>query len=297
MTEGEDDDILDLDESQIVADGGEGGDDTLDLEAGQEIANDDEKGEDEPEITVTIGDDEPEPDEEAKAPQWVRDLRKAKREADRRIKELEAQVGGGGQARELRAEPSMADHDYDEAAFKADHAKWVREASEHEAEAAKAEETRRTAEERWQAKLTGVEKAAAELGVKDYDDAEETARELLAVPIPGMPVEDLRLNIIKQGAKNPALVIYALGKNRKRAEELAKIDDPVEFAMAVGRMEAELKVNRKPAVAPEKTGVGSGGGTGGGAVDNQLDKLRAEAAKTGDYSKVLAYKRRKKAAA
>jgi len=54
-----------------------------------------------------------------------------------------------------------------------------------------------------------------------------------------------------------------------------------------------LKVtNRKPATAPEK--VLTGTGSTSGSVDSTLDKLRAEAEKTGDYTKVTAYKRKLK---
>lgn len=293
----ENDDVLDLTEDQITDEGGDDAD-VLDLEDKQEIANDDDKAGDdaEPEVVVTFGDDDPDPDDDARAPQWVRDLRKANREKDRRIKELEA-AAGVNQSVEVGPEPTLEDCDYDTEEFKKRWKSWADRKAQADAEEQAAEDARKTAEERWNAKLTSVEQQAAELGVKDFDDAEDNVREVLSAPMPGLAAEDLRLNIIKQGAKNPALVIYALGKNRKRAEELAKIDDPVEFAFAVGRMEAELKVNRKPAVGPEKTGVSESAGTGGGAVDNQLDKLRAEAAKTGDYSKVLAYKRRKRNAA
>jgi len=55
-----------------------------------------------------------------------------------------------------------------------------------------------------------------------------------------------------------------------------------------------LKVtNRKAATAPERT-INSGGGRLSGAIDSTLERLRAEALKTGDLSKVMEYKRRKK---
>jgi hypothetical protein len=99
---------------------------------------------------------------------------------------------------------------------------------------------------------------------------------------------------VLQGADNPALVIYALGKNPKKAAELAKIEDPVKFAFAVAKLEKELKVtNRKAAPAPER--MVSSTGRVSGAVDSTLERLRAEAEKTGNYTKVLQYKRQKAA--
>ena len=97
-----------------------------------------------------------------------------------------------------------------------------------------------------------------------------------------------------QGADNPALVVYALGKNPKKAQELASIKDPVKFAFAVAKLEKDLKVtNRRAAPPPER--VVSGTGRVSGAVDSTLERLREEASKSGDMTKVLAYKLKKRA--
>jgi hypothetical protein len=99
--------------------------------------------------------------------------------------------------------------------------------------------------------------------------------------------------VILQGADNPALVVYALGKNPKKAKELSSIADPVKFAFAVAKLEKELKVMpRKSAPAPER--VVQTTGPKSGAVDSTLERLRAEAEKTGDYNKVMQYKRQKR---
>ena len=100
--------------------------------------------------------------------------------------------------------------------------------------------------------------------------------------------------IVLQGAENPALVVYALGKNPSKAKELSSITDPVKFAFAVSKLESQLKVsNRKSAPPPEKVLSGTGRAS---AVDSTLERLRADAEKTGDYTKVTAYKRQKKQA-
>ena len=68
----------------------------------------------------------------------------------------------------------------------------------------------------------------------------------------------------------------------------------MKFAFAVAKLETQLKVtNRKAAAAPERT-ISTGGGRISGSVDSTLDRLREEALKTGDMSKVMAYKRSKK---
>lgn len=90
------------------------------------------------------------------------------------------------------------------------------------------------------------------------------------------------------GCENPALVVYALGKNPKKAKELAEIKDPVKFAFAVAKLETQLKVNRKTPPPVMKTV--SGTGPVSGSVDSTLERLREEAARTGDMSKVFKYK-------
>ena len=121
--------------------------------------------------------------------------------------------------------------------------------------------------------------------MRDYEDAEAVALETFNVTQQG---------IVLQGSDNPALIIYALGKNTSKAKELASITDPVKFAFAVAKLETQLKVtNRKAAASPERT-INSGGGRISGSVDSTLERLREEALKTGDLSKVMAYKRGKK---
>ena len=137
----------------------------------------------------------------------------------------------------------------------------------------------------WQEKLSGYAKAKAELKVKDYDDAEALVQEQFNVTQQG---------ILLQGLDNPALVVYALGKNPKRAKELASITDPVRFAAAAGKLEAQLKVTNRPKPpAPPRVVTGSAPITG--TVDSNLDRLRAEADKTGDYTKVIRYKQQQAA--
>jgi hypothetical protein len=100
--------------------------------------------------------------------------------------------------------------------------------------------------------------------------------------------------ILLQGLDNPALVVYALGKNPKRAKELASITDPVRFATAAGKLEAQLKVTNRPK-PPAPPRVVTGSAPISGSVDSNLERLRAEAEKTGDMTKVLRYKQQMRA--
>lgn len=236
------------------------------------------------EIVISIGEETP-PHEQEKAPEWVRDLRKSNREKERRIRELEARLQTTEKKPvELGKKPTLEESEYDtdryENALQAWHDR-KREVDNNVAREQYAEMANRDA---WNAKLDGYGKAKAELKVRDYDDAEALAQEVFSTDQQGY---------IVHCAKNPAQVVYALGKNPKKAKELAAIKDPLYFAYALSDLEKEIKVtNRKAAPPPEKTV--SGTGRSSGAVDSTLERLRADAEKSGNYTKVVAYKQQKR---
>ena len=244
------------------------------------------------EVVVSIG-DEASPasnEEETKAPEWVRELRKNYRNVEKENSELrrklEAVTGATQKPVELGKKPTLEDCDYDAERFEHDLEAWHNLKLEAEQQERKKKDEAEAANRAWQATLDGYGKAKGELKVKDFDDAEDIVKDTLSVTQQG---------IILQGCKNPALVVYALGKNPKKAKELASIADPVKYAFAVANLENQLKVtNRKAAPPPEKTVRSTGGVAVSGTVDSTLERLRAEADKTGDYSKVHAYKQQRR---
>ena len=247
----------------------------------------------EDEVEVSIGDNPVQAEEPKQAaPAWVRELRRRERELQREVRELRAKAQAPQQDETkppaLGAKPKLEDHDYDAEKFEAALAAWFerkRQADEHAAKQRQAEEQQKQA---WQARLDAYGKAKASLRVRDYDDAEASVTETLNVTQQG---------IIVSGAENPALVTYAIGKDPAKLKELAAISDPVKFAFAVAKLETQLKVNpRKPAAAPEVI-VKSTTRLAGGSHDQVLERLREEADKTGDLTKVIAYKAKLKAQA
>lgn len=242
----------------------------------------------EDELIVTIGEEAPPQEEEKPAPEWVRELRKQHRELQKRNRELEAKLtqDQAPKVPEIGKKPTLEDFDYDAEKFENSLAQWFERKRQADEQAAKVQADIEKQQQEWQARLQGYGKAKAELKVKDYDDAEGIVQESFNTTQQG---------VILQGADNPALLVYALGKNPKKAKELASISDPVKFAFAIAKLETQLKVtNRKAAPPPEKTVQGTGRVSG--TVDSTLDRLRAEAEKTGNYSKVMAYKRQKRTA-
>lgn len=252
------------------------------------LVDEESEEEDEDEIVISIGEESPPQEEETRAPAWVRELRKANREKERKIRELEAQLNAAATETKpvvLEAKPTLESCDYDSDEYENKLAAWYEQKRAYDAAEAEAAAQRDAEAKDWQDKLDAYAKARASLKVRDYEDAEAFALETFNVTQQG---------IVLQGSENPAHLIYALGKSQKRAKELASITDPVKFAFAVAKLETQLKVtNRKAAAAPERT-ITSGGGRISGSVDSTLERLREEALKTGDLSKVMAYKRGKK---
>jgi hypothetical protein len=240
------------------------------------------------EVIVTIG-DEPAPEPPEAAPKWVRELRRVTREREREIKELRdklaAKEATPPPATDPGKKPTLEDHDYDTEAYEREITAWYERKRNADAEITRQLQAEQEQQKAWQAKLDGYGKAKAELRVPDYEDAEAVAQETFSIP---------QQSIIVAGAENPALLIYAMGRSPAKAKELAAITDPVKFTFAIAKLEAQLKVTpRKAPPAPEKQIRSTGGVPMSGAVDSTLERLRDEAAKTGDMTKVMAYKRQK----
>ena len=244
--------------------------------------------EQESEVVVTIGDEPPPVQEEERAPDWVRDLRKQHRELQRRNRELEEKLKGTQPVATeppLGAKPRLEDFDYDSERFETAMDAWYARKTKHDELKLQAKQAEEEQAKAWQSKLESYSKAKAELKVKDYEDAEAFAQETLSVTQQG---------VVLQGAENPALVVYALGKNPKKAKELAAINDPVKFAFAIAKLESQLKIQpRKTAPPPERTAP-SGNAPISGATDGHLERLRSEAMRTGDMTKVIRYKQQQR---
>jgi desulfoferrodoxin (superoxide reductase-like protein) len=282
------------DDTIVIEDEGQSTEQTTDEhksidDQGEDQSTEDGEG-DSDEVIVSIGEEAPPPEEQTHAPEWVRELRKTNRELQRQNRELQGKLQSTAQTETkpvvLGKKPTLEEHDYDADKFEAALATWFERKRQADEAQAKQEAEVMNQQKAWQAKLDGYGKAKAELRVKDFEDAEAVAQELFNITQQG---------VVLQGADNPALVIYALGKNPKKAKELSDIKDPVKFAFAVAKLEKELKVtNRKAAPPPER--IVSGTGRVSGAVDSTLERLREEAARTGNMTKVVQYKAQKRAA-
>jgi hypothetical protein len=259
----------------------------------EEDTEDSEEEDSDGEVVVSIAGEKAPEDDDADdgkpAPQWVKDVRKENRESKKRIRELEELVRkqeAPKSAPVLGKKPAMEDDDVDWDAdkFEAKLAAWFdkkREIEQHQRQEQEAADKQKAA---WDGKLANYATAKTALKAGDYDDAEEVVKS---------EMDQTQQGIIIQVADDPALMIYALGKNPKKAKELAAIKDYATFSFQLGKLTEKLKVEkRRSAPPPEK--IITGTGRVSGSSDSHLEKLRAEAERTGDNTRVLAYKREQK---
>jgi hypothetical protein len=269
--------------TDAAADAGDAGE-------GAAAANDGEADE----LVVTIGDEPAADADQGKAPDWVRELRKANREKERRIRELEAQLSTARPAQAaivVGDKPTLAGCDFDEDKFAAELEGWhARKAAAEQHQRAQAQAAEQ-AQQQWLARLDAVGKAAATLKVADADDALATFEETFSVMQQGIILD------APDDPKTAALLRYALGKNPKGARQLAAITNPVKFTWALKELEAKVKTTpRKTAPPPDQRVRGAGAGAGI-VAHGRLTQLHAEAQRTGDYTQYLAAKRAARKAA
>lgn len=244
-----------------------------------EESTDDTSSED---LIVTIGEETPPQEEKEQAPAWVKELRKKHRELAKENQALKAQLNKPTEEQEVKLgqKPTLEDCDYDPVEFEQKLEQWHEKKREVDRRVTEAQRKEQEAKDDWNKKLDLYETKKSELKVKDYEDAEDVVRDTLS---------EVQQGIIVGGADNPALVVYALGKNPKKAEELAAIKDPVKFSFALGKLEAQLKTTTRSAPPPEKMVSPSSAPL---KSDSTLERLKEKAEKTGDFSEYLAYKRK-----
>jgi len=267
---GEDDDLIDI---------------TPEIE--QEIPDNAPPPEDEGDETVIgFADDEGEDQEETPL---IKRLREQYRELSRKLHSKAKTVETDDPEPQVLSRKRLEDFDYDsdrfdeydeqrEASLQA-HADWrAREGARKESrDRARNEQSRQ------------IEQQRRALGVSDYDDRAAIVQDRL---------NDAQIAVIINGADNPAQVIYALGRSQARLDMLAGEDNLAKFAVMLGKLEKDIKVTKRKPPAPESRVRGATASTAVTSTDKELERLDNEAVRTGDRSKIAAYRRelRKRAA-
>jgi len=211
--------------------------------------------------------------------------RKKRRDAERKIAELEAKLNPVKKdevAPEVGEKPRLESFEYDTEAYESALEKWHEKKLAREAFEAKKQSQKNQEAEAHNERMARYKAEVDSLPVDKVKHKQ--AEEAVAAT----------LNPIQQAVilKSPiaARLVYAIGNNEQRLESLSKIKDPIEMAIEVGRLEGSLAVTKKPKPQHAQDRPLKVSGTG---ASNSLDALYKKAQETGDYSKYHAAKREK----
>lgn len=247
--------------------------------------------EDEGEVIISLGDaaapaaDGEEEQEEQEAPKWVKEVRNENRELKRELRELRKQQPKQEQedpeAPVLGDKPKLADHEFDEDLYQAAIDAWyVQKAKVDDYQAAQ-KRKQEEVEKSQQQVMTDYQEASKKLRVSDFKEVEDVVADTLTRDQQGL---------ILNGADNPARLIYALGKSPEKLKELAAIANPVKFAFAVSKLERDIKVTKRDKPNPETPMSRTGSASRNTSVDKTMERLEEEAERTGDRTKIAAYR-------
>ena len=262
-----------LDDEQDIEDGQ---DDEQDAD-GEESESQDDSADDALDFSFDDDGDSSDPFKGQEAPEWVKKVREENRELKRQLKQRESQQF---EQQVLREKPTLDDHDYDSDAFEQDYAQWLTEKQQVDAQVHAERQKYEQYHERYKADVDAIKAKAP-----DYDEVELSVVDVLS---------EQKQGLLQMLVDNPAKVVYALGKNSPaQLERLSKLDD-IQFAKQIVLMEMQMssKTKSRNQNKPKPKTHELEGAAGG--ADTRLAKLEAEADRTGDRSKVAAYKKQMK---
>lgn len=256
-------------------------DDADELETGAEGEGTQDLG---AEATETPAGEENQQPRESKTFQEIRKMAngalKDKRRLERELEELRAKLPKPEPT--LGNKPTLDQYDYDETRFSEAYDQWM----EQKAAMDRADQQKLDAQRREQEEIENFKKSykarSEALGVSDFQESEAEV---------GSMLNQTQSGLLMRGADDPAALVYALSKSPAKLIELSHITDPVKFTVQVAKLEIALTARKTPRPAPEPRVSSERSATGHSASASQLEKLRDEAARTGDYSKVVAYKK------
>lgn len=216
-----------------------------------------------------------------------RESEKKRKEAERKLAEVEAKIAPvETSAPVVSAKPKLEDHDYDSEAYEAALEKWHEQKSARAAYEAKQRNVQEDTQKQQQ-KIVDDYRAKADALPVDKAKFKVAEQEVMASFNPMQ-----QLILLKSAI--PERLVMALGNNPERLDAISKLTDPIDLAFELGRTEKQLTSTKQTKSAPQPDRPLTGGGSG--PADTALDRLEAEAEKTGDRSKVVAYKRQKRLA-
>jgi hypothetical protein len=235
---------------------------------------------DEDEVLVTFGDEAAPASNEGQDSGLVRKLRAEIRDRDARLAELAKP--SAPQVVEVGEKPTLESCDYDEDTFETALDAWKDRKRQAEEATTQAQRDAQANQAAWAEEMADFGRKKLALKVRDFEAAEE---EVVA------GLSQTQQAIVIKASSDAAKVIYALGKHPAKLATLAAIQDPIKFAVAVSKLEGTLKVTTGNRTAPAPEGIVRGSAPISRQTDKHLQRLEAEAERTGDRTEVVRYKR------
>lgn len=177
--------------------------------------------------------------------------------------------------------PTREDHDWDDEAYDAAIDKWNEARFQAQAQAAEPTDAANEAKQ-------DVERLTTGIATLTYADAQEV------VPAAMEVLTAEQQFVIASAAKEPAKLIYALGKNPARLKSLLDIKNPVKLIAEIARTEMQMTVRSKTPPPPEN--VRKGDGKASVTTDKEEARLEKEAERTGNRTELIRYRKQKRAA-
>lgn len=239
----------------------------------------------EEEVIVTFGEEEETQETpEEKAPAWVKKLRKDNRAKEKKIRELERQLEERNKPAVpvIGDKPTLAGCDFDDEKYEAELLSWNERKRRHESILAEENKQREEAEKAWKDRVAEYEQRKAAFAMPDFAEVEADVASAL---------NQTQQGILVNYAKDPEKLVYALGRNEDKLAEVAKITDPIRFALALQQLESKVSITKRTPPPPEPKAPAA---SATHSMDAALARLEAEAEKTGNRTKLIAYKREHK---
>jgi hypothetical protein len=238
----------------------------------QDPENPDDPPEDEEEIV--FGDDPTVPAEDDSA--VIRHLRA---ELKRKTQELAERPAPQPKPIEIGEKPTLEACEWDEEKFESELLAWKDRQRQAEAQRSDAEKGAEAASKAFLGDVERFNTARTTLKVPGAPEAIDTALSSLS---------QVQQAALVTAADNAAVVLAALGKHPGKLADLAGIENPIKFAVAVAKLEGTLKVqSRRKAPEPENVTTGNTG-VRPGATDKEAERQEKRAMERGgDVSDLL----------
>jgi hypothetical protein len=193
-------------------------------------------------------------------------LRKTVRELERKNKQLakELEAMKAPKPVEIGEKPNIEQFDYDDAAYDAALLKWYEAKSRADSEKQQAEQAKLSLQEQYT-------KAANR--IPDYKSKEAAVCEVLSVAQQGLLLEAL--------GENAPKLVAALARDADRLDGLAEISNPIKFVKELTKLEGQIVSKPSKSTKPQPH---DGLRNSAPVKNGNLERLRAQAQKTGDYT-------------